>query len=56
MVELNVRRVDAIIYIRGLIEMLPRKAPAAAIKMLSVISFLAPNLSEKNPVGTEKKN
>lgn len=33
--------------------MLPRKAPTAAIRMLSAISFFAPNLSEKSPAGIE---
>ena len=47
---------EAIMYIRGLIEKLPRRAPAVAIRMLRVINFFAPNLSENNPVGTEKKN
>ena len=56
MVELSVRRVDAIIYVNGVIDMLPRRAPAVAIRMLRVINFFAPNLSENSPVGTEKKN
>ena len=54
--ELRVSRVDATMYIQGLVDMLPRKAPAAAMRMLRVISFFAPNLSERNPVGTEKRN
>lgn len=56
MVELRVSSVDATMYIQGLNDMLPRNAPTAAIKMLSVRSFFAPNLSEKNPVGTENRS
>lgn len=36
--------------------MLPRNAPAAAMTMLSAISFLGPNLSEKSPVGIENSS
>ena len=47
-------RVEATMYIQGLAEMLPRKAPTAAITMLTAISLLAPNLSDRSPVGTVK--
>lgn len=55
MVEFRMRRVEATMYIIGFTDILPRKAPAAAIIMLRAISFFAPNLSEKKPVGIEKK-
>ena len=56
MVELSVSRVDATMYINGFFDMLPRKAPTAAIIMLMAISFFAPNLSENSPDGTLKRN
>lgn len=56
MVELRVSRVDARMYIQGSPDTLPRKAPTAAIIMLSASSLFAPNLSERKPVGTEKRN
>ena len=52
--EVRVMRVEATMYIQGFTEMLPRKAPTAAITMLTAISLLAPNLSDRSPVGTVK--
>ncbi len=49
----RVRRVVAAMYIQGFVDTLPRNAPVAAMTTLSAISFLGPNLSEKNPVGIE---
>ena len=54
--ELRVRSVEATMNMRGVIEMLPRKAPAAAMMILAAMSFLAPNLSEIIPLGTENRN
>lgn len=52
--EVRVIMVEAMMYIQGFVEMLPRKAPTAAITMLTAISLLAPNLSDRSPVGTVK--
>ena len=51
--ELRVVRVVAAMYIQGFRDMLSRKAPTAAMRMLRAISLLAPNLSEKSPAGME---
>jgi hypothetical protein len=56
MVELNVRRVEATMYIQGVVETLPSRAPTAAIRMLAAISFFGPNLSETIPLGTLRRN
>jgi hypothetical protein len=53
---LNVRRVEATMYIQGDTETLPKRAPTAAIKILAAMSFLGPNLSETIPLGTLKRN
>jgi len=53
-VDVNVKRVDATIYINGFVEILPRYAPTEAIIMLVAISLFGPNLSDNKPVGTVK--
>jgi len=50
---LSVNRVVATMYIQGVIDTLPRKAPAEANMMHRVISFYAPNLSVRTHAGTE---
>ncbi len=50
------RSVVAAIHIQGFADTLPINAPAAAMTMLSAISFLGPNLSEKSPVGIENSS
>ena len=55
MVESIMSRVEAMMYIVGFIDMLARNAPMAAMMMLRAISFFAPNLSERKPVGIENR-
>ncbi len=54
--ELNVRRVEATMNMRGVAEMLPRTAPMAAISMLAAMSFLGPKRSETMPLGMLRRN
>jgi hypothetical protein len=53
---LKVKRVDAMMNIQGVVEILPRKAPTAAMTILAAISLFGPNLSETIPLGTLSKN
>ena len=48
-------KVEAMIYITGLIDILARNAPMVAKIILRAITFFAPNLSERKPIGIENK-
>jgi hypothetical protein len=43
-------------YIKGVVEILPNRAPTAAITMLATMSFLAPIRSDAMPLGTVTRN